>query len=70
MKDIDKVTIRDEQWLLNITSTWGKMSLKKGETKLFKSIIILGEDIKIDERKIGIKCMRKWLWVRDGKLVN
>lgn len=70
MKDIDKITIRDEQWLLNITSTWGKLSLKKGETKLFKSILILGEDIKIDERKIGIKCMRKWLWVRDGKLVN
>lgn len=65
MKDIDNITVKERHWLINIASIWSKLSIKKGDSKLFKSRIILGEDFKIDGNGIGVMSEGEWLWVRN-----
>lgn len=70
MIDIDGLEIKEKHWLINIASIWSKIKVKKGNSKLFKSKIILGENFRIYKNKIGIKSGGKWLWIRDGKIVS
>jgi len=69
MDDIEEILIRNEEWLININIYWNKLSIKRGETKRFKSICVFGEDFQIDDNRIGIKREGEWIWVRDGKLI-
>ncbi|MEA1912899.1 MAG: hypothetical protein U9N06_03565 [candidate division WOR-3 bacterium] len=70
MKDIGEVIIREEEWLTKIISTWNKISIKKGKMRVFKTTTVIGEDFKIEKKRIGIKSRGKWLWIRKGKCVS
>jgi len=69
-KQIEEIIIRENEWLLNVRAYWNKLKMKKGETSLFKSVIILGEDFRIDDRGIGIRSKGEWLWVGNGELMS
>ncbi len=70
MKDIGEVIIREEEWLTKIISTWNKISIKKGKMRVFKTTTVIGEDFKIEKKRIGIKSSGKWLWIIEGKCVS